>query len=68
MVDNDVVKNTKFNTLTTKANSLKKKIPDATTLIYINQHNTDKPSLVKKIGNVDKKCQIQDYKCFIYKN
>ena len=70
MVDNDVVKNTKFNTLTTKANSLKKKIPDASTLIHINQHNTDKPSLVKKIGNVDKTStkQIQDYKCFIYKN
>ena len=58
MADN-VVKNAKFNTLTTKANSLKKKIPDATTLIHISQHNTDKPSLVKKTGNVDKKCQIQ---------
>ena len=36
-LDNNVVKNTKFNALKTKENSLKKKIPDATTLIHINQ-------------------------------
>ena len=35
VVDN-VVKNTKFNTLKTKVNTLGKKIPDATTLIHIN--------------------------------
>ena len=31
VVDNEVVKNTKFNTLKTKVNNLEKKIPDATT-------------------------------------
>ena len=36
-LDNNVVKNTKFNALKIKENSLKKKIPDATTLIQINQ-------------------------------
>ena len=37
-VNNDVVKNTKLNTLKAKVNSSeKKKIPDATTLIHINQ-------------------------------
>ena len=34
-VDNDVVKNTKLDTLKT-VNSLEKKIPDVTTLIHIN--------------------------------
>ena len=34
---------------------MEKKIPDATTLIYINQCNTDKQSLEKKIGHFDKK-------------
>ena len=47
VVDNDVVKNTKFNLLKTKVNSLEKKISDATTLIHINQYNTD---LEKKTG------------------
>ena len=39
VVDNEVAKNTKFNALKTKVNSSKskKKIPDATTLIHINQ-------------------------------
>ena len=36
-VVNEFVKKTKFNRLKTKANSLEKKIPDATTLIHINQ-------------------------------
>ena len=36
VVDNEVVKNTKFNTLKTKINNLEKKIPDTTTLIHIN--------------------------------
>ena len=39
-VDNEVVKNTKFNTLKTKVNNLENKIPDATTLIHINENNT----------------------------
>ena len=42
VVDNEVVKNTKFNTLETKVNSLEKKIDDATTLIQTNQYNTGK--------------------------
>ena len=41
VVDIEVVKNTKFNTLKTKLNNLEKKTPHATTLIHINQHNTD---------------------------
>ena len=48
VVDNEVVKYTKSNTLKTKVNSLEKKIPDATTLIHINQYNTDKQNLEKK--------------------
>ena len=37
VVDNEVMKNTKFNTLKTKVNNLEKKIPDASLLIHINQ-------------------------------
>ena len=39
--DDEVVKIAKFNTL-------KIKIPDATALIHINQHNTNKENLEKK--------------------
>ena len=49
VVANEVVKNTKFNILKTKVNSLEKKIPDATTLIHINQYNIDKQNLEKKL-------------------
>ena len=59
VVDNEVVKNAKINALMTKVNNLNEKIPDATTLIYINQYNTGKQHLEKKIGDVDKKYQIQ---------
>ena len=55
VVDNEVAKITKFNTLKTKVNNIEKKIPDATTLIHINQYNTDKQNLEKKNGDVDKK-------------
>ena len=55
VVDEKVVKNTKFNTLKTKLNHLGRKIPDATTLIHINQCNTDKQNLEENIGDVDKK-------------
>ena len=48
-MDNEVVKNTKFSTLTTKVNKLGKKTPDATALIYINQYNID---VQKKFGDV----------------
>ena len=53
VVNNEVVKNTKFNTLKTKVENLETKIPHATTLIHINQYNTDKKNLEKKIGDVD---------------
>ena len=54
-VDNEVVKNTKFNTLETKVNNLEKKIPDATILIHLNQYSTDEQNLERKNGDVDKK-------------
>ena len=38
VVANEVVKNTKFNTLKIKVNSLEKKFSDVTTLIHINQN------------------------------
>ena len=59
VVDNKVVKNIKFKKLKTKVNNLEKNIPDATTLMHINQYCTDKQNLEKKIGDVDKKHQIQ---------
>ena len=37
LVDNEVAKNKKFNTLQKKPINLEKTIPDATTLIHINQ-------------------------------
>ena len=48
VADNELVKNTKFNTLTTKVNKLDKKKPDATALIHINKYNTYKQSLEKR--------------------
>ena len=48
-VSKEVVKNTKFNKLNMKVNSLENKITDATTLIYINQYNTDKQRFEKKL-------------------
>ena len=59
VVDNEVVKNTKFNTLKTKANSLEKKIPDATDLIPINRYKTDKQNSDKKLEMFRKKNQTQ---------
>ena len=44
---------TKFNTLKTKVNNSEKKILEPSTLIHINQCNTNKQNLEKK--NVDKK-------------
>ena len=41
--------------LKAKVNNWEKKITDATTLIHINQYNTNKQNLEKKIGDVDKK-------------
>ena len=45
VVNNKVVKNTKFNKLKTEVNSLEKKNLEATTLIHINQSSTDKRKL-----------------------
>ena len=42
VADKEIIKITKFNTLKTKVNILEKKIPDASTLIHINQYNIDK--------------------------
>ena len=59
LVDNEVVKNTKFDTLRTKVNNLKNKIPNATSLTHINQYNTGKQSLKKKMEMLIKKYLIQ---------
>ena len=40
VVGNEFVKKTKFNTIKAKVNNLENKVPDATTLIHINQYNT----------------------------
>ena len=50
----EVVKNTEFNTLKTKVNKLDTKISEATTLIHINQYNTDE-KIIAEIGVVNKK-------------
>ena len=57
MVDHEVVKNTKFNILKRTVNNLEKKIFDATTLHY--EYNIDKQNLQAKIGEGEKKHQIQ---------
>ena len=43
------VKNTNINTLKTKVNNLEKKISGETTLIHINQYNTDKQNFEYKL-------------------
>ena len=55
VVDNEVVKNRTLNTLKLKVNNSEKKIPDATILLHINQYNTGKQNLEKKIEGVDEK-------------
>ena len=52
VVDNEIVRNMKFNTLKIEVHNLEKKVPDAATLIHINQYNTDKQNFEKKIGEV----------------
>ena len=42
VVGNEVDKDTKYNTLKTKVNNLDTKVPYTTTLVHINQYNTDK--------------------------
>ena len=48
VINKQVVKNTEFNTLKTKVNKFEKEIPISTSLIHINQYNTDKQNLEKK--------------------
>ena len=54
VVDNEVLKNTKFNILKAKVKSLEKKVSDAVTLTYINRYNTDKKNLEKKLDILKK--------------
>ena len=54
VVSKEVVKNSKCNKLNSKVNKLANNIPDAIILISINQQNTDKQSLEKKVGDVGK--------------
>ena len=61
VVDNDVVKNAKFNTLKIKVNSLKNKIPGATTLIHVNRYKTDKQKITEYKW-------FSDHSHFEYKN
>ena len=71
LVDNEAGKNTKFNTLKAKVNNLEKKVPDVTTLIHINQYNTGKQNLEKKLEMLIKNARYKwfsDYNCFEYKN
>ena len=49
VVHNEVVKNKKFSTIKTTVHNFEKKIPDATSLIYTNQYNTDKQNVEKKM-------------------
>ena len=58
-MNNEVVKNIKINTLKTIVNNLEKKLPDATTLIHINQYNTDTQILERKSKLFIKKYQIR---------
>ena len=55
VVNKEVVKNSKFNTLKTNVDNIEKKIPYGTTLIHINQYNPDKQDLKKKVRDFDKK-------------
>ena len=65
VVNNEVIKNTKCNTLKTKINSLEKTNPGAITLTHINQYSTDKLNLEK---NNTKYEWFRDYNCYEYKN
>ena len=59
IVDNEVVKNAKFDTLKTKVNNVEKKTPNATTLIHVSQYNTDHNIQSKKLEMVIKKYEMQ---------
>ena len=65
-MNNEVVKNIKINTLKTIVNNLEKKLPDATTLIHINQYNTDTQILERKSKLFIKNIRYEsfsDYSC-----
>ena len=55
LVVKQVVKNTKFDKLNTKVNSLGNKISYTTILIHLSQYNTDKQNLKTKVGDFDRK-------------
>ena len=55
VVNNKVVKNTKFNTIRTKVSNLEKKSSWCNYFDHINQYSTGKKKLEKKIEDVDKK-------------
>ena len=59
VVNKQVVKNTKLNTLKTKENNLEKKFPEANTLIHINQYQTDKQNLKKKLKEKKEKKMLK---------
>ena len=65
VVDKDVFNSTKSKTLKTKVKNLERKILDVTTVIRINQYNTDKQNLKEKIGDVDEK--VIDASAFVTK-
>ena len=48
VVSKEVVKETKYNKLRLTVNNLENKIPDGSTLIHINQYNTNKQGLENK--------------------
>ena len=57
-LDKEVVKKTVYNALNTKVNSLKKKIPDASTLVQANQYSIDKQNLEKNNEDVANKILV----------
>ena len=52
MLNENFVKKTKYNKLTSKVDHLEDKIPDMATLTCINQCNAHKQNLERKVRNV----------------
>ena len=59
VVDYEVVEKSKLKLLKTKVNIINKKIPEATTLIQINQQNAEKQILEKKMEMFMKNTRLQ---------
>ena len=59
VVDYEVVEKSKLKLLKTKVNIINKKIPEATTLIQINQQNAEKQILEKKMEMFIKNTRLQ---------